>query len=33
VLTSTVNWSNVNAMYLAYDDTLGNSYVISFSKP
>jgi len=32
-LTSSVNWSNVSTMHLAYDDSLGNHYVVSFSKP
>jgi hypothetical protein len=33
VLTSSVTWTNVWAMFMAYDDTLGNSYIVSFSKP
>jgi len=32
-LTSTVNWTNVSEIFMAYDDTLGNSYIVSFSKP
>ncbi len=28
-----VNWNNVGRVYLVYDDTLGNHYVVSFSKP
>lgn len=32
-LTSTVNWTNVSVINMAYDDTLGNSYIVFFSKP
>jgi hypothetical protein len=32
-MTSSVNWSNVQTINMAYDDTLGNSYIIFFSKP
>jgi len=32
-LTAPVNWSNVSTLYLAYTDTLGNHYVVSFSRP
>jgi hypothetical protein len=32
-LTSTVNWSNVQTLYMAYNDSLGNHYVVGFSKP
>lgn len=32
-LTSVVNWSNVQGIYMAYDDTLGNQYIIFFSSP
>jgi hypothetical protein len=32
-LTSAVNWSNVSTIHMAYDDTLGNQYVVSFAKP
>lgn len=32
-LTSSVNWTNVSEIYMAYNDTLGNQYVVSFQKP
>jgi hypothetical protein len=32
-LTSTVNWTNVAEIYMAYYDTLGNSYIVAFPKP
>ncbi len=32
-LASTVNWSNVRTLYMAYGDTLGNHYVVTFTKP
>ncbi len=32
-LTSLVNWTNVSEIFMAYDDSLGNSYIVSFSKP
>lgn len=32
-LTATVNWSNVSTVHMAYADTLGNRYVVSFIKP
>ena len=32
-LTSTVNWSNVSTINMAYDDSLGNHYVVFFIKP
>lgn len=32
-LTSLVNWSNVSTMNMAYDDSLGNHYVVFFSRP
>ncbi|MCS7337084.1 MAG: hypothetical protein NZ739_02445 [Verrucomicrobiae bacterium] len=32
-LTRTVNWSNVGRVYMAYDDTLDNHYVVTFTKP
>lgn len=32
-LTSTVNWSSVRMLYMAYSDTLDNSYVVMFTKP
>jgi hypothetical protein len=32
-LASSVTWTNVAAMFMAYDDSLGNSYIVSFAKP
>lgn len=32
-LTTNVSWSNVSTIHMAYDDSLGNHYVVSFSKP
>jgi len=32
-LTSTVQWSNVGMLYMAYSDTLDNHYVVMFTKP
>jgi len=32
-LTSPVTWSNVGMIFMAYDDSLGNHYVVSFAKP
>ncbi|HLP77945.1 MAG TPA: hypothetical protein VK327_13615 [Candidatus Paceibacterota bacterium] len=32
-LTSNIAWSNVSMLYMAYDDTLGNHYVVMYSKP
>lgn len=32
VLTESINWSEVSSLYMAYDDSLGNHYVIAFSK-
>lgn len=32
-LTATVNWNNVSTIFMVYNDTLGNHYVVSFSKP
>jgi hypothetical protein len=32
-LTSTVLWTNVSAIHMAYDDTLGNHYVVTFARP
>ena len=32
-LTSNVAWSNVSTIYMAYDDSMGNHYVVSFTKP
>lgn len=32
VLTESINWSQVSCVYMAYDDSLGNHYVIAFSK-
>jgi len=32
-LTASVTWSNVNTIHMAYDDSLGNHYVVTFSKP
>ncbi len=32
-LTTSVSWSAVHMLHLAYDDSLGNRYVISFTKP
>ncbi|HEY5915314.1 MAG TPA: hypothetical protein VJA21_32430, partial [Verrucomicrobiae bacterium] len=32
-LTSPVNWSNIRSLNMAYDDSLGNHYVVWFSKP
>lgn len=32
-LTSTVNWSNVRTVYMAYSDNLGNRYVVTFTEP
>lgn len=32
-LASTVNWTDVSNIFMAYDDTFGNHYVVSFSKP
>ena len=32
-LGAPVNWSNVQGIFMAYDDTLGNHYVVSFAKP
>ncbi|MFN3409807.1 MAG: hypothetical protein ACK45B_12475 [Limisphaerales bacterium] len=32
-LTTTVNWSNVSTLHMACADTLGNRYIVSFSKP
>lgn len=32
-LTGNVTWSDVSMIYMAYDDSLGNHYVVSFSKP
>jgi hypothetical protein len=32
-LTTAVNWSNVSMVHMAYTDTLGNHYVVAFSKP
>lgn len=32
-LSSTVHWSNVGMISMAYGDTLGNHYVVSFGKP
>lgn len=32
-LTSVINWSNVQNIFMAYTDTLGNQYIISFNKP
>jgi hypothetical protein len=33
VLTATVNWSNVSGISMAYSDSLGNNYDISFDGP
>jgi hypothetical protein len=33
ILSSTVNWSNVSRFSMAYDDSLGNEYVVIFYKP
>lgn len=32
-LTSAVNWTTVASMHMAYNDTQGNHYVVSFSRP
>ena len=32
-LTSTLTWSSVGMIYMAYDDSLDNHYVVSFTKP
>jgi len=32
-LSTSVNWSQVSMVHMAYKDTLGNRYVVSFSKP
>jgi hypothetical protein len=32
-LTSAVNWASVGTVYMTYSDSLGNHYVVSFSKP
>jgi len=32
VLTESINWSDVSNIYMTYDDSLGNHYVIAFSK-
>jgi len=32
VLTEPISWSDVQMLHMAYDDTLGNHYVISFSR-
>jgi hypothetical protein len=32
-LPATVNWSNVDSLHMAYDDSLGNHYVVTFTKP
>lgn len=32
-LTSSVAWTNVCAIHMAYDDSLGNHYVVTFAKP
>jgi hypothetical protein len=31
-LSSSVNWADVSTIYMAYDDSLGNHYVVSFSN-
>jgi hypothetical protein len=28
-----INWSNVSTIFMACDDSLDNSYIVSFSKP
>ena len=33
LLSSTVNWSNVSTINMAYDDSLGNHYVLFFHRP
>lgn len=32
-LTTAVNWSHVSMVHMTYGDTLGNRYVVTFSKP
>lgn len=32
-LASTINWADVQAIYMAYNDSLGNHYIVMFAKP